>query len=137
MNDPLKRMAFAALASEDGSDAPGAEVRACDWEHCEAEGLHPAPKSRSRLQDRYWFCKEHARAYNRAWNYYAGMSADEIERERRKDTIWQRPTWPFSNGVGLVRSRVIGCRAAVSAAAGLGLDLSRTSLRAAVSPCRH
>ncbi len=104
MNDPLKRMAFAALASEGGSAAPEADVRACDWEGCEAEGAHPAPKSRERMYERYWFCKEHARAYNSAWNYFAGMSADEIEAERKRDTIWQRPTWPFSRGEGLGRT---------------------------------
>ena len=75
-----------------------ADNRQCDWADCACEGAHPAPRSRESLRDRYWFCKEHAREYNRAWNYYAGMSAEEIERERRRDTIWQRPTWPFSRG---------------------------------------
>lgn len=99
MNDPLHRFAFAALDAEDTdgrTDGDGA--RRCDWDGCAADGVHPAPRSRARLHDRYWFCKEHAREYNRAWNYFAGMSAEEIEQERRRDTIWQRPTWPFSRG---------------------------------------
>jgi hypothetical protein len=33
------------------------------------------------------------RAYNSAWNYYAGMSDGEIEAEIRHDTVWQRPSW--------------------------------------------
>ncbi|MCA8926568.1 MAG: J domain-containing protein [Alphaproteobacteria bacterium] len=100
MSDPLKQFAFAALDAEDLGGETAADMRPCDWEGCEAEGAHPAPRSRQRLSDRYWFCKEHAREYNRAWNYFAGMSAAEIEQERRKDTIWQRPTWPFSRGHG-------------------------------------
>jgi len=100
VHDPLKRTAFASLDADDRGAGMLEDERVCDWDGCEADGQHPAPKSRSRLQDRYWFCKEHAREYNRAWNYFAGMSADEIERERRKDTIWQRPTWPFSQGQG-------------------------------------
>jgi hypothetical protein len=43
----------------------------------------------------YWFCLDHVRAYNAAWNYYAGMSEVEIERDVRQDTVWQRPTWPL------------------------------------------
>jgi hypothetical protein len=33
------------------------------------------------------------RAYNAAWNYYAGMNEGEIEAEIRRDTVWQRPSW--------------------------------------------
>ncbi|MGY9055258.1 MAG: DnaJ domain-containing protein [Alphaproteobacteria bacterium] len=36
------------------------------------------------------------RLYNKAWNFYANMTPDQMERQRRQDTVWQRPTWPFS-----------------------------------------
>ena len=101
MTDTLKQFAFAALHAEDARGQTKADSRQCDWLGCREEGAHPAPRSPARLTDRYWFCKEHAREYNRAWNYYAGMSAEEIDRERRRDTIWQRPTWPFSRGDNL------------------------------------
>jgi hypothetical protein len=103
LDDPVKRFAFEAVGVEELGDgsASSAELRQCDWVGCDDEGAHPAPKSRERLQDRYWFCKLHAREYNRAWNYFAGMSAEEIEQERKRDTIWQRPTWPFSRGDNL------------------------------------
>ncbi|MFQ5971953.1 MAG: J domain-containing protein [Alphaproteobacteria bacterium] len=42
-----------------------------------------------------WFCLDHVREYNAAWNYYEGMSETEIEVELRKDAIWHRPTWPL------------------------------------------
>ena len=95
----MKQFAFAALDAEAAGGDSMADNRQCDWADCACEGAHPAPRSRESLRDRYWFCKEHAREYNRAWNYYAGMSAEEIERERRRDTIWQRPTWPFSRAI--------------------------------------
>ena len=75
-------------------------VRQCDSPDCELPGEHRAPKSRVRLRDYYWFCLEHVRAYNNAWNYYAGMSEAEVEGERRADTYWHRPTWPFRGDNG-------------------------------------
>jgi hypothetical protein len=70
-----------------------APVRPCDHPGCLAGGDFRAPQSRLDLHIYYWFCLEHVRAYNSAWNYYAGMSDGEIEAEIRHDTVWQRPTW--------------------------------------------
>lgn len=75
------------------SSAPEAPLRPCDHPGCEAGGDFRAPRSRIDLNRYYWFCLEHVRAYNAAWNYYAGMSEREIEAELRRDTVWQRPTW--------------------------------------------
>jgi len=82
-----------AEAAADTGEDPA--VRCCDSPGCALAGEHRAPKSRDQLRDYYWFCLEHVRAYNSAWNYYAGMSEDEVEGERRADTYWHRPTWPF------------------------------------------
>lgn len=68
---------------------------ACDWPGCDCDAQHRAPKSPAALNDYYWFCLEHVRAYNTAWNYYQGMDDSEIEREIRNDTCWRRPTWPM------------------------------------------
>jgi len=76
------------LAAE--TDTP---VRTCDHPGCLAGGDFRAPKSRLQLRDYYWFCLEHVRTYNAAWNYYAGMSDGEVEAEIRYDTVWQRPSW--------------------------------------------
>ena len=71
-----------------------AVYRHCEHPGCEMPGEHRAPKDRS-LSDYWWFCLDHVRDYNRAWNYYAGMSEPEIELHLRNDTCWQRPTWPL------------------------------------------
>ena len=70
-------------------------TRLCDCPGCLAVGDYPAPKARDRLRDYFWFCLDHVREYNRAWDFYAGMSPAEIEVELRSDTTWQRPTWPL------------------------------------------
>ncbi len=74
---------------------PAAPGRCCDIPGCSAAGAYRAPKSRLNLRDYWWFCLEHVRAYNLAWDYYKGMSPGQIEAELRADLSWQRPTWPL------------------------------------------
>lgn len=69
--------------------------RRCHAPGCAEDGVHRAPVARDRLTEYYWFCTEHVRRYNLAWDYFAGMNEQEIERQRRFDTVWQRPSWPF------------------------------------------
>lgn len=71
---------------------------ACDFPGCQKFGEYPAPKGRqsaNRLNesDWFWFCLEHVRQYNAAWNYFSDMSEAEIESIRRSDVTWNRPTW--------------------------------------------
>jgi DnaJ domain len=75
---------------------PPVAERRCDMPGCECVGGYRAPKSRHQLTDYFWFCLDHVRAYNAAWDYYAGMSTAEIEAHLRADTTWQRPSWPLS-----------------------------------------
>ena len=75
-------------------------LRSCDHPGCTGAGDFRAPRSKAELNHFYWFCLDHVRAYNAAWNYYAGMSEAEIEAEIRSDTVWQRPTWPLGSRLG-------------------------------------
>ena len=84
INDPFKRT--------QESD------RRCAHPGCLEEALYRAPVARNRLQEYRWFCLEHIRAFNRAWDYFAGMNEEEIEAQRRFDTVWNRPTWPIGGG---------------------------------------
>ena len=83
---------FFGAASSDGA---AVHQRRCEWMGCDRGGLHPAPRSRRELRRYRWFCREHVREYNAAWNYYAGMSDNEVEADIRADTVWQRPSWPL------------------------------------------
>ncbi len=81
-------------------------LRACDRAGCPHEGEFRAPKSRTDLNNYFWFCLEHVREYNLSWDYYAGMTTEEIEAELRRDTTWQRPTWPLGQTPGTRRVRI-------------------------------
>ncbi|MEQ8369479.1 MAG: J domain-containing protein [Alphaproteobacteria bacterium] len=76
---------------------PGDEaaLRLCDRPGCDQAGVHRAPKDRNRLADYYFFCFDHAQAYNRAWDYCAGLDETEIEAMIRRSATWDRPTWPL------------------------------------------
>lgn len=69
------------------------EVRVCDHPDCEDAGEFRAPRSRSDLRNYLWFCLAHVREYNRAWNYFQGMSKEEIEAYQHSSNTWHRPTW--------------------------------------------
>ncbi len=69
--------------------------RLCDEPGCEAAGTYRAPVAPDRLDEYYWFCLEHVRAYNRAWNYFADMAEDELEAFLRAEAVGHRPTWPL------------------------------------------
>jgi hypothetical protein len=69
-------------------------LRGCDCPGCGETGDYRAPKTRA-LTDYYFFCLSHVRAYNAAWDYFAGMSGAEIENHIRNATVWERPTWPM------------------------------------------
>ena len=68
------------------------DLHTCAIEGCLSAGTHRAPKDR-RLTEYVWLCLDHVRDHNRQWNYYEGMTAEQMEAEIRRDTTWQRPTW--------------------------------------------
>ena len=100
VNPILMRMPRASIETSAGPSAAATAARLCDHPGCSAGGEYRAPRSRDRLDVFFWFCLDHVRAYNAQWNYYAGMSAAEIEAEIRNDTVWQRPTWKLGSRYG-------------------------------------
>ncbi len=85
---------FKSLGAKKRAESAGAAMRRCDHEDCVEPGVYPAPRNRDSLKPYYWFCLDHVREYNRAWNYFAGMSVDEVEHFVREDIVGWRPTWP-------------------------------------------
>lgn len=88
----IRRAARPRAYAPDPAAPPG---RACDMPDCAAAGEFRAPKSRKTLNEYWWFCLEHVRAYNSSWDFYKGMSPAEVEAEMRADASWQRPSWPL------------------------------------------
>jgi hypothetical protein len=75
-------------------DIPRTRRRLCDMPDCCLAGEYRAPKDRS-LGEYYWFCLEHVQEYNKAWNYFSGMSDADVESYINTSTIWDRPTRRF------------------------------------------
>jgi len=78
----------------DLTDRP-VRIRLCDHPSCGQAGDYRAPKNRDRLNEYYFFCLEHVRAYNKAWDFLSGLSSTEIETYMREATVWERPSWPL------------------------------------------
>ena len=69
----------------------------CDSEECNKKGEYRAPKSRIMLNEYFYFCLQHIKEYNKSWDFYKGMSVDQIENSMRNDTVWDRPSWPLKD----------------------------------------
>ena len=66
----------------------------CDMPGCPDMGDFRAPKDRS-LSEYYRFCQRHVTEYNRAWNFFEGMNAKEVEEHILKSLFGDRPTWRY------------------------------------------
>ena len=67
----------------------------CDSDKCNEKGEYRAPKSRVNLRKYYYFFLKHIKEYNKSWDFYKGMTVNQIEKSMRSDTIWDRPSWPL------------------------------------------
>lgn len=45
-----------------------------------------------------WLCLDHVRAFNAGYNFFSGMSADEINAAQRPYAGWERETRAFAGG---------------------------------------
>jgi hypothetical protein len=59
-----------------GSAREATQVRLCDRDGCTQPGNHPAPKAPN-SPERWHFCEAHAAEYNRNWNYFQNLTAEE------------------------------------------------------------
>ncbi len=66
---------------------------ACAWAGCRAPGDFRAPRSRTNIREYQWLCEEHIREFNKKWNYFEGMTQDEIYEFQKDATLGHRPTW--------------------------------------------
>jgi hypothetical protein len=67
-----------------GAEREAVRVRLCDRDGCDRPGDCPAPKSPN-SPDRWMFCANHAAEYNRGWNYFEGLSAEEAAEREAKE----------------------------------------------------
>jgi len=66
----------------------------CEMPGCTASAEHKAPKHRA-LNEYYNFCFEHVREYNKAWDFFSGMSQTEVQDHILNSHYGDRPTWKY------------------------------------------
>tara|TARA_Y100000590_G_scaffold403349_1_gene489957 strand:- start:4587 stop:5105 length:519 start_codon:yes stop_codon:yes gene_type:complete len=69
----------------------------CEWENCKFTGEFKAPAERDNSKNFRWLCSIHIKIFNKSWNYFAGMSQNEIENFLKSDITWHRPTQQFGS----------------------------------------
>lgn len=55
-------------------------IKICEHPGCKKPGTCRAPKTRE-LKEYWHFCTEHAAEYNKNWNYYDGMTDEEMQAD--------------------------------------------------------
>ena len=77
-----------------------AQGRLCSEPGCDAPGEFRAPPLGGHGGDgpgEYrWLCLDHVRAFNSGYNFFAGMTAEEIHDAQRPYAGWERETRAFS-----------------------------------------
>ena len=69
----------------------------CEWHNCKKTGEFKAPAERDNSKNFKWLCTEHIKLFNKNWNYFDGMSQNEIEAFLKSDLTWHRPTQKFGS----------------------------------------
>ncbi len=69
------------------------ELPECQWPGCAERAEHPAPKGRGHDGEYYHFCLEHVRQYNKSYNYFTGMSDEDVTKFQESAITGHRPTW--------------------------------------------
>lgn len=85
-------------------EAPG---RLCAEPGCEAAGEFRAPMGGARRSDappQYrWLCLDHVRAFNSSYNFFSGMTTEEIYEAQQPLSGWERETRAFASTGGADR----------------------------------
>ena len=74
------------------------KILKCDQVQCENEGNYQAPKSVN-SEEKYNFCLEHVKAYNKRWDFFAGKSQAQIYNFLKNDQYYNKPTKPISERI--------------------------------------
>ena len=67
----------------------------CQWNKCRNVGKYRAPTERDNIKNFKWLCEKHIVLFNKNWNYFEGMSENEIQKFIKSDLTWHRPTQKF------------------------------------------
>ena len=84
----------------------------CDFPGCGERGAFRAPMGRDREGQYFCFCLDHVRQYNAGYNYFSGMTEEDVSRWLKDALVGHRPTWALGRGAedGVARTASPGAR---------------------------
>ena len=69
----------------------------CDWNNCSEIGNYKAPVEKDNSKNFRLLCLTHVKQFNKNWNYFSGMSEEQIFEFIKSDMTWHKPTQSFSS----------------------------------------
>ncbi len=69
----------------------------CDWSNCKELGEYKAPVERDNSKKFRMLCLKHVKEFNKNWNYFSGMSDNQIMNFLKSDMTWHKPTQSFTS----------------------------------------
>ena len=88
--------------------ARSSTTRRCAVAGCTEAAEHRVPKDRNNMDDRQWLCRAHIRERNARWNFFEGMSGEEVEKFCLDAITGHRPTWPLGKRAAMPNGRKEG-----------------------------
>ena len=99
----VKRIRLSSIASGSSPTRTGGcapSIRRASGRAAAARRPIARPRAATR-ENEYWrFCLDHVREYNHSYNFFAGMSTDDIARYQRDAIVGHRPTWKMGMNGG-------------------------------------
>jgi len=69
----------------------------CDHKNCKKIGKYKAPIEKDNSKKFKWLCLDHIKEFNHSWDYFKGMSDQEVCEFLKSDKTWHKPTQSFSS----------------------------------------
>jgi hypothetical protein len=69
----------------------------CDHKSCKKIGSYKAPIEKDNSKKFKWLCLDHIKEFNRNWDYFKGMSDQEVCEFLKSDMTWHKPTQSFNS----------------------------------------
>ena len=69
----------------------------CDWNKCNNEGKYKAPIEKDNSKKFRMLCLNHVKEFNKSWNYFSGMSDDQVLEFIKSDLTWHKSTKSFGS----------------------------------------
>ena len=69
----------------------------CEHKNCKKIGEYKAPIEKDNSKKFKWLCLDHIKEFNKSWDYFRGMSDQEVCDFLKSDMTWHKPTQSFSS----------------------------------------